>query len=235
MSDAKDTSAEDAPKKKKGKLGKIIIMVVGVLVLLGGGVGAGLYAASSGLIGGHGSSEKDKAAKEEAEADASHPGPKLVPKSEQKRAGAEGEGGEGGHGGGEGGGHGEGGEGGDKHENVGMKTPVGDGGERYASNYYQLPKDFTSNLRDSVHIVQVGLAVSTPYDDTVINNLKTNDLAVRSAILMTLGDASEDMVTSGDGKRQLQRRLVDSINEILRQKEGFGGIANVYFTNFVVQ
>lgn len=234
MSDAKDTSTDDAPKKKKGKLGKIIVMVVGVLVLLGGGVGAGLYAANSGLIGGHGA-KADKSGHEEAEADASHPGPKLVPKAEQKRAGAEGEGGEGGHGGGEGGGHGEGGEGGEAHENVGMKTPVGDGGERYASNYYQLPKDFTSNLRDSVHIVQIGLAISTPYDDTVINNLKTNDLAVRSAVLMTLGDASEDMVTSGDGKRQLQRRLVDAINEILRQKEGFGGVANVYFTNFVVQ
>ncbi|WP_343526602.1 flagellar basal body-associated FliL family protein [Sphingomonas sp.] len=233
MSDAKVTAETgDAPKKKKGKLGKIIVMVVGVLVLLGGGVGAGLYAASSGLIGGHGgSSEKDKAAKEEAEADASHPGPKLVPKSEQKRAGSGGEGGEGGEGGH---GGGEGGEGGG-HENVGMKTPIGDGGERYASNYYQLPKDFTSNMRDSVHIIQVGLAVSTPYDDTVINNLKTNDLAVRSAILMTLGDANEDMVFSSEGKRQLQRKLVDSINEILRQKEGFGGVANVYFTNFVVQ
>ena len=116
-----------------------------------------------------------------------------------------------------------------------MPTPVGDGGERYASNYYELPKDFTSNMRDSVHIIQVGLAISTPYDDTVINNLKTNDLAVRSAILMTLGDANEEMVFSSEGKRQLQRKLVDSINEILRQKEGFGGVANVYFTNFVVQ
>ena len=81
----------------------------------------------------------------------------------------------------------------------------------------------------------MGLAISTPYDDTVINNLKTNDLAVRSAILMTLGDANEEMVFSSEGKRQLQRKLVDSINEILRQKEGFGGVANVYFTNFVVQ
>ncbi|WP_454278829.1 flagellar basal body-associated FliL family protein [Sphingomonas sp. Marseille-Q8236] len=234
MSDAKDTpEADGASKKKKGKLGKIIVMAAGVVVLLGGGVGAGLYAANSGLIGGHEASAKDKAAAEEAEADASHPGPKLVPKSEQKRAGEGGEGGEGGHGGGEGGG--EGGEGGEHHENVGMKTPIGDGGERYASNYYQMPKDFTSNMRNSVHIIQVGLAVSTPYDDTVINNLKTNDLAVRSAILMTLGDADEEAVFSSDGKRQLQRKLVDSINEILRQKEGFGGIANVYFTNFVVQ
>ncbi|WP_230483414.1 flagellar basal body-associated FliL family protein [Sphingomonas sp. Leaf21] len=226
MSDAKDTpEAEGAPKKKKGKIGKILVMAAGVVVLLGGGVGAGLYAANSGLIGGH----SGKAGAEEAAADASHPGPKLVPKAEQKRAGEGGEGGEGGHGGGEGG------EEGAAHENVGMKTPIGDGGERYASNYYQMPKDFTSNMRDSVHIIQVGLAVSTPYDDTVINNLKTNDLAVRSAILMTLGDATEETVFSSDGKRQLQRKLVDSINEILRQKEGFGGVANVYFTNFVVQ
>ena len=224
MSDEKD---EKAPKKK-GKLVKILAMVVGVLVLLGGGVGAGLYAANSGLIGGGG---HDKG----HEAEAEHAGPKLVPKSEQKRAGEGGEGeGEGGHGGGgEGGGHGE--EGGEAKKNVGMPTPIGDGGERYASNYYELPKDFTSNLRDSVHVIQVGLAVSTPYDDTVINNLKTNDLAVRSAILMTLGDANEEMVFSSEGKRQLQRKLVDSINEILRQKEGFGGVANVYFTNFVVQ
>ncbi|MGE7205860.1 flagellar basal body-associated FliL family protein [Sphingomonas sp. NPDC019816] len=220
MSDEKD---EKAPKKK-GKLGKILVMVVGVLVLLGGGVGAGLYAASSGLIGGGHDAE--------AAADASHPGPKLVPKSEQKRAGEGG--GEGEHGGGgEGGEHGA--EGGEAKEHVGMPTPVGDGGERYASNYYEMPKDFTSNLRDSVHVIQVGLAISTPYDDTVISNLKTNDLAVRSAILMTLGDANEEQVFSSEGKRDLQRKLVNSINEILRQKEGFGGIANVYFTNFVVQ
>ncbi|MET3436844.1 flagellar basal body-associated FliL family protein [Sphingomonas sp. 1185] len=227
MSDAKETE-EKAPKKK-GKLGKIIVMVVGVLVLLGGGVGAGLYAANSGLIGGGHAKEEDHGA---AEAEANHPGPKLVPKSEQKRAGEGGEG-EGGEGGGHGGG--EGGEGGEAKEHVGMATPVGDGGERYASNYYEMPKDFTSNLRDSVHVIQVGLAVSTPYDDTVINNLKTNDLAVRSAILMALGDANEEQVFSSEGKRQLQRKLVDAINEILRQKEGFGGIANVYFTNFVVQ
>ena len=63
MSDAKDTpEAEGAPKKKKGKIGKILVMAAGVVVLLGGGVGAGLYAANSGLIGGH----SDKAGAEEA-------------------------------------------------------------------------------------------------------------------------------------------------------------------------
>jgi flagellar FliL protein len=158
-----------------------------------------------GYIGGGGS----KAA---AEAE----GYKMVPKSEQKRGGG-GDAKEG-----EGGGH-------------GKAPPPGVGGDKYASNYYPLDKDFTSNLRDSVHYVQVGIAVSTPYDDTVIENLKTNEIAVRSAILMALGDATEEEVFTSEGKDKLAKRLAAAINATLKQKEGFGGISNVYFTSFVVQ
>lgn len=216
MSDKAEAPA-GAPKKK-GKLVKLLLVGVGLLALVGGGVGAGLYAASSGLIGGH------KAGSEE-HADT----PKLVPKSEEKRA-SEG----GGEGGGEGHGGGEGeGDGAAKAE--GLPTPSGSGGDKYASNYFTLEKEFTSNLKDSVHFVQVGIAVSTPYDDRVIENLKTHEIAVRSAILMTLGNTDEDSVFTQDGKEQLQRRLAASINATLKQKEGFGGIGNVYFTNFVVQ
>lgn len=227
MSDAPAAAATDAAPKKKGKMKMILIGVVGAVVLLGGGVGAGLYAA--GATGG-GKSE-EHAAKEDPDK------PKLVPKSEQKKAG-EGEGGEGGHGGGEAkaeGGHGEGGEGGESGEAKGEPTPEGHGGEPYASNYFAMEKEFTSNLQDSVHFVQVGIAVSTPYDEKVINNLKSNDIAIRSAILLALGDTPEDQVFTGTGKQQLQKRLVATINQVLREKEGFGGISNVYFTNFVVQ
>ncbi len=226
MSDTPDAAA-GAPKKK-GKMKMIIIGVVGVVVLLGGGVGAGLYAAGSGMVGGHAKSE-------EGAAHADPNKPKLVPKSEQKHAGegAEGEGGEGGHGGGEA--AAEGGEGEAGGEAKGAPTPEGHGGEPYASNYFAMEKEFTSNLQDSVHFVQVGLAVSTPYDDKVITNLKTNDIAIRSAILLTLGDTPEDQVFTSDGKIRLQKRLAATINQILREKEGFGGISNVYFTNFVVQ
>ncbi|WP_267397207.1 MULTISPECIES: flagellar basal body-associated FliL family protein [unclassified Sphingomonas] len=199
---------DDAPKKKKGGLKKMLIMGVALLVLVGGGVGAGVYASSAGLIGGgHGA-----AAAEEH-------GPKLVPKAEQKRAAAGGEGGEGGHG----------------ATTSGKSVPSGSGGDQYASNYFAMDPQFTSNLQDSVHVIQVGIAVSTPYDDTVIENLKTNDIAVRSAVLMALGDTPEEQVFTSAGKQQLQGRLAKSINAVLQQKEGFGGISNVYFTNFVVQ
>lgn len=206
-----DKPEEAAPKKKGGKM-KIIIMVLALVVLVGGGVGAGVYAASSGMIGGG-----HAAAPEEH-------GPKLVPKSEQKRPGAEGEGGEGGHGGG-----------GEAAASGGKHVPSGGDGDRFASNYYTMDPQFTSNLQDSVHVVQVGIAVSTPYDDTVIENLKTNDIAIRSAVLLTLGDTPEEQVFTSAGKQQMQKRLAKAINDILEQKEGFGGVSNVYFTNFVVQ
>ena len=148
-----------------------------------------------------------------------HAGPKLVPKSEQKTAEPkEGESADKGVSGG-----------------GGKETPEGKGGDEYASNYYSFEKEFTSNLRDSVHFVQVGVAVSTPYDETVIENLKTNEIAVRSAVLMTLGDTTEEQVFTSDGKRELGKRLTAAINATLKQKEGFGGIGNTYFTSFVVQ
>ncbi len=212
MSDKIEDAA--APKaKKKGKLGKMLLIGVALLALVGGGVGAGLYASSSGLLGGsHGETEA---------ADT----PKLVPKGEEKRASSKTE---------SGGGHGAEGEAAPaSHE--GQPTPKGKGGDKYASNYFSLEKEFTSNLRESVHFIQIGVAVSTPYDDRVIENLKTHEIAVRSAILMQLGNTDEGAVFSPEGKAELQKRLVASINATLKEKEGFGGISNVYFTNFVVQ
>ncbi len=142
--------------------------------------------------------------------------PKLVPKSEQKAPVAK-----------------EGGEGGGSAKPTG--GPAGTGGEKFASTYYPMDKEFTANLQGSTHFIQVGLALSTHYDDRVIANLKADDIAVRSAVLMALGDTPEDQVFTSDGKRALQARIVKAINATLVQKEGFGGISNAYFTSFVVQ
>ena len=52
---------------------------------------------------------------------------------------------------------------------------------------------------------------------------------------MALGETTEDEVFTAEGKRRIQDRLVKAINAVLKQKEGFGGVSNVYFTNFIVQ
>jgi flagellar FliL protein len=198
----------DAPKKKKGGMMKTALMGVALLALVGGGVGAGLYVSQSGLLGGKGK-------------DAVGPvidAPRLVPKAEEKRASAGGEGKEG-----------------EAAANHGARTPMGVGGDKFASTYFTMDKEFTANLKDSVHFIQVGIAISTPYDERVIENLKTHEIAVRSAILLALGDANEDQVFTNDGKHALQVHLAHAINDVLKQKEGFGGVGNVYFTTFVVQ
>ncbi|TPG20814.1 flagellar basal body protein FliL [Sphingomonas koreensis] len=197
----------DSVEQPPKKKGKLVKLIglIVVLLLLIGG-GVGAGMYFAGSMGGS------------AKAAAPDNQPRLVPKSEEVRVSAAG--GSGSETSGDG-----------KKE----ATPPGEGGAKYASTYYELDKDFTANLQDSVHYVQVGIAVSTPYDQRVIDNLKTHEIAVRSAILMALGDTSEDEVFTSDGKKQLQVRLAKSINQVLQEKEGFGGIGNVYFTNFVVQ
>ena len=129
----------------------MLIGGVALLVLVGGGVGAGVYASSAGLIGGGG----------HARCEVDDGKPKLVPKSEQKPASAEGEGEGGGHGGGEDAGPG----GRPRHE----ATPQG---RRRRSNMPRPTLRWRRNSprtsRTRSHFVQVGVAVSTPYDKTVI-------------------------------------------------------------------
>lgn len=106
---------------------------------------------------------------------------------------------------------------------------------KYESSYFQLEKEFTSNLKESSHLIQIGLAVSTHYDEKVTEALKAHELAIRSAVLMAINETDEEAIFTTEGKKDLQKRLVKAINGVLKEKEGFGGVANVYFTNFIVQ
>ncbi len=208
MSDSNEAAA--APKKKKK--GKLLLFAGVPVLLLAGGGGATFYGMKAGWF---------NAAAHAEESDEPH----LVPKSEEKRASLKAEGGEHGEGGGEASAAGHG----------GKPTPKGEGGDKYASSYYPMEKEFTSNLQDSVHFIQVGIAVSTPYDERVLENIKTHEIAIRSAVLMALGETTEDEVFTAEGKRHIQDRLAKAINGVLKEKEGFGGVSNVYFTNFIVQ
>ena len=106
---------------------------------------------------------------------------------------------------------------------------------RFQATYYTIETPFTSNLKDSDAFIQVSLAVATYYDSRVTDALKTHEMAVRSAVLMTLAEQEEIGLTDMAGKEALQRKLTDTINNVLRDRTGFGGIDNVYFTSFVVQ
>ncbi len=105
----------------------------------------------------------------------------------------------------------------------------------FKTTYIPLEGNFTSNLRGGDNFVQVGLGLSTFYDDHVKENVERNMMAIRSAIILTLSEAHPIEITTLSGKEALKEALKNAINRVLTNREGFGGIDDVYFTSFVTQ
>ena len=118
---------------------------------------------------------------------------------------------------------------------AGIETDKSPDPTKYKATYYTFEQPFTANLRDSSSFVQIGLGASTFYDAKVVDNLKNNELPIRSAVLMAISQQDSFSISTPEGKLKLQKDLKDAINGVLRQREGFGGIDNVYFTSLVIQ
>tara|TARA_R110000765_G_scaffold126737_3_gene224669 strand:+ start:22 stop:597 length:576 start_codon:yes stop_codon:yes gene_type:complete len=101
--------------------------------------------------------------------------------------------------------------------------------------YHQIEQPFTSNLSNSDSFAQISLAVSTFYDERVFENVTNHEIAIRSAVLMELSQQDPLELEAPEGKLKLKKKLRNVINETLKEKTGFGGIEDVYFTNIVIQ
>lgn len=210
-----EAAVMDAGVKKAGGKSKRLLMIGGaVLLLAGGGAGAGFYVA--------GSVHQETGPKIDPNR------PQLVLKGENPEeiantwiAKAKTEGLD--------------------HEDTthgtgkGIDLPRPKNLSAYQATYYQIPAPFTTNLADSDAFAQISIAVATYYDDRVIQAVQTHGLAIRSAILMMLAQEQEIDLATPEGKEKLQAKLVKIINAVLKAKTGFGGVDNVYFTNFVIQ
>ncbi|HZV18875.1 MAG TPA: flagellar basal body-associated FliL family protein [Sphingobium sp.] len=204
---------EDAPRKKGSAKKKLILLLGGVALLGGGGAAAGFYVA--------GSMHQAKAPSEDPNR------PQLVLRGENPEeianqwiAKAQKAGIKGGTAIGKG---------------KGLDLPRPANPAAYQATYFQIPVPFTSNLSDSDAFVQVSIAVSTYYDNRVIQAVQTHETAIRSAILMMMAQEQVVALSEPRGKEALQAKLLHIVNDVLKEKTGFGGVDNVYFTNFVIQ
>ena len=115
-----------------------------------------------------------------------------------------------------------------------MAKPVDDV-ETFITSYYEFPGNFTTNLRASRKFLQVGIGVSTQYDETVVRNVETHQLALRSEVLGVISEFTEEEVEGKDGRDAIADRMRDAINVKLEELECFGGIEGVHFTSFILQ
>ena len=106
--------------------------------------------------------------------------------------------------------------------------------ENFITIYYEFPGTFTTNLRGSRKMLQVGIGVSTQYDDTVMMNVEAHELALRSTVLGVLSEFGEEDVQGTNGKAALASALKEGINNKLILLENFGGVEEVLFTSFVL-
>jgi flagellar FliL protein len=197
---------KDKDAKPKKKGGGMLLKIGAAAALLGVGGGGAYGLVAAGIFGGGAHGEGHE-----------DKNPKLIRKGEEDPyAPAPKEGGPGEEGGG-------------GHE------VDGEGGSEYRTAYFSFSEDFTSNLKDSDLLVQVSLACSTHRDYRVILWLQKHELAIRSALLTAIADTPGEEVQSAEGKTRLQKRLVATINKVLTDSEGFGGVDAVYFKTFIVQ
>ena len=214
---ATEQQAEGA-SKRRGPLLKIILMAVAVLLLIGASVGGTLLA--TGFFA------KKEQAKEAVDAQLD----KLEDKHDGEKAGE---------------GHGDDGHGDKKDDGHGAKpgaeapqkelvSPEADN-QRWKFNYYSLEKPLLSNLSGSRKVMQVTLTIMTHYDDRVIKNVKTHELALRAGILDVMRQRTEADLKDPDFRKQLAEDVRLVINSLLEKYEGFGGIEEVMFSEFVVQ
>jgi len=107
--------------------------------------------------------------------------------------------------------------------------------QRWKFNYYTLEKPLLSNLTGSRKVMQVQVTIMTHYDDRVIKNIKTHELPIRAAMLDVMRLNTEADINQADFRKALAENLRLTINSLLEKYEGFGGVEEVSFTEFVVQ
>tara|TARA_Y100001954_G_scaffold8837_1_gene9062 strand:+ start:549 stop:1124 length:576 start_codon:yes stop_codon:yes gene_type:complete len=117
-------------------------------------------------------------------------------------------------------------------EKVYKDTPSTD---TFVTSYYTFPDNFTTNLKGSKAFLQISVGVSTQYDETVIENVESHQLALRSEVLSAVSEFSVEQIEGKSGRDDLADKIKDAMNERLEELEGFGGVEGVYFTSFVLQ
>ena len=107
----------------------------------------------------------------------------------------------------------------------------------FEKSYMELDekKPLVANVSGSRKVMQVNLSLMTTYDDRVFKNVEKHRAALRSSVLDVLRLVTEADLAKPDFRAELAVKLRERINSELERLERFGGIEEVFFSEFVYQ
>jgi len=108
-------------------------------------------------------------------------------------------------------------------------------GHKFDQLYNEMDRKFTVNLTGSKQFCQFTMGFMTHYDQRVVDNVYKHELAIRSAIIMEVSTYSKEQLATVADKQKLADVLKSRLNQVLIGYEDFGGIEEVFFTEFVIQ
>lgn len=106
---------------------------------------------------------------------------------------------------------------------------------KFQQSYYELEKELTSNVANSRKVMQASVAIMTHYDNRVVANVEKHVFALRNVMLMVMSQQTEADLADPEFRIKLAEEFKFVMNAELEALEDFGGIEQVYLTEFVVQ
>lgn len=213
MSEAKTEEVEEKPKSP---LLKIIVLVVVVILSMVLAIGGTLFA--TGMFAKKDKPDAEMVLDEGANAKG-HDAPAAAGHGYAK------------------GGHGDDKKGGTPGGTPKKKAVPADANALFEKSYMELDekKALVANVSGSRKVMQVNLSLMTTYDDRVFKNVEKHRAALRSSVLDVLRLVTEADLAKPDFRAELAVKLRERINSELERLERFGGIEEVFFSEFVYQ
>ena len=213
MSEAK---TEEVEAKPKSPMLKIIILVVVVVLLMVLAVGGTLFA--TGMLSKKDKPDAERVLEEGVEVKG-HDAPAAGGHGDAKGA------------------HGDAKKDGTPGGAPKKKLVPADANALFEKSYMELDekKALVANVSGSRKVMQVTLSLMTTYDDRVFKNVEKHRAALRSSALDVLRLVTEADLAKPDFRAELAVKLRERINSELERLERFGGIEEVFFSEFVYQ
>ena len=102
--------------------------------------------------------------------------------------------------------------------------------------YIDLKPAFTVNLapEDPVGFLQISMQVLT-FNDDVARDLEKHKPLIRNNLLVLFGKQTSAELRAPEGKEQLQKSALETVQTIINEHGSGGEVDNVFFTSFVMQ